>query len=360
MKTICFTFCTIAGCGGTERVGINLANAFSRQGYKVYILSYINQGGTFFKVNPEIEIHYLLRNPLEKKLKHVPAYVHWRYRQLMKRWQTDVVIDVDTDMSVISGPALEKTGISLISWNHFYFEYSTDGERGKQVVESIARYAKKLVVLTNADLNKYKERTPIREEQLVRICNPLTFEVDHPIDHVNQKKVLAMGRLGWEKGFDLMIKAWSLAESRVPGWNLEIVCGNGDYHALQTDAEALGCTRITCTGPITKVKEKMEETALYVLPSRFEGFGLVIIEAATCSVPTVSFNCPSGPGEILTDGVDGYLAEPENPEDLAEKIVQIILDDEKRAEMGKMAYLNSKRFTMDRILAQWKDIIDNL
>ena len=85
---------------------------------------------------------------------------------------------------------------------------------------------------------------------------------------------------------------------------------------------------------------------------------MVLTEANACSVPAVSYNCPVGPSEIVTDGIDGFLVEPENVTQFAEKLIELMKDDKLRAEMGVKAYESSKRFAMDKILKEWVELIE--
>lgn len=156
----------------------------------------------------------------------------------------------------------------------------------------------------------------------------------------------------------MLLKSWLLVEKQVSDWSLEIVCGYGDYQALELEAKAMGCRNVICTGPTNDVPSVMAAASIFALSSRFEGFGLVLTEANACSVPAVSYDCPVGPNEIITDGVDGLLVEPENVEQFAEKLLVLIKDDQLREEMGKKAYESSKRFAMDRILQQWVELIE--
>ena len=139
---------------------------------------------------------------------------------------------------------------------------------------------------------------------------------------------------------------------------LQIVCGYGDYEALEREAKEMGCKNVVCTGPTSDVPGVMKDAAIFAFSSRFEGFGLVLTEANACSVPAVSYNCPVGPSEIVTDGVDGFLVEPENVTQFAEKLMELMKDDKLRAEMGVKAYESSKRFAMDKILKEWVELIE--
>ena len=120
----------------------------------------------------------------------------------------------------------------------------------------------------------------------------------------------------------------------------------------------MGCKHVVCSPPTKNIPGKLAETAIFALSSRFEGFGLVITEAMTCSVPTVSYACPQGPAEIIKDGEDGFLVEPENTIEFAEKLLVLMNDEELRTKMGRAAYQNSKRFSMDTIIKEWIKLIE--
>jgi Glycosyltransferase len=113
-------------------------------------------------------------------------------------------------------------------------------------------------------------------------------------------------------------------------------------------------------GPDFNIKERYTESSIFVLSSRFEGFGMVIVEAMTCGVPAVSFTCPCGPRDIIKDKEDGLLVENGNIEELAEKIVYLIENEEIRKTMGKKASKNVKRFRMESLGKQWNNVFDKL
>ncbi|MCI6861885.1 MAG: glycosyltransferase, partial [Prevotella sp.] len=108
------------------------------------------------------------------------------------------------------------------------------------------------------------------------------------------------------------------------------------------------------------VNSKYEEASIYALSSRFEGFPMVLLEAASMSLPIVAFDCKTGPNEIIEDGKTGFLVEPENVEQFAEKLMILMKDDELRAEMGRKAFESSKRFTIDKIVSCWAELLKRL
>lgn len=360
MKNICFTIRNIDCGGGTERVGLRLANALVERGYNVHMVSYDAKANRpFFHCDERIKLWCILDNIFHRRFRWHFWYGAYRFRKYLKRNKIDVVIDIDTFNALWTAPAIKGTDIKWISWDHFNYSYCA-GELRKKALQLVHNQANALVLISKADRETYLRETAFKPDFLKQIYNPLSFEVDHPIDHSKQKKVIAMGRIAPQKGFDLLLEAWKTVEKQVPDWQLEIVCGYGDYEALEQEARDMGLRNVVCTGPTKDVQGKMSSAAIFALSSRFEGFGLVLTEAAICSVPAVSFDCPCGPNEIITDGYDGLLVEPENVPQFAEKLITLMKDDELRVQMGRNAYTSAHRFSMNTILPQWMELIENL
>ena len=108
------------------------------------------------------------------------------------------------------------------------------------------------------------------------------------------------------------------------------------------------------------MKEEYLDASLFVLSSRYEGFGMVLLEAMSCGVPVVSFDCPCGPKDMITDGENGYLVEDGDIEKLADRIVYLIRHPEKRKEMGAMAYKRSADYSEDKIMKQWMELFNEV
>lgn len=359
MKNICFTIRNIDCGGGTERVGLRLANALCEYGYNVWMVDYDSKHHKpFFETHPRLKLWTILSHGgFERKMRWHFWYGAWKLRRFLKKNQIDVVIDIDTFNANWTAKAVRGLGIKWISWDHFDYEYSKGWKR-QEALRLVKQYAYALVIITQKETATYLRETDFEPSFLRQIYNPLSFEIGHSISHQGQKKVVAMGRIAPQKGFDLLLKSWLLVEKELSDWTLEIVCGYGDYKALEDEAKAMECKNVTCKGPTSDVPGVMSKAGIFALSSRFEGFGLVLTEANACSVPAVSFDCPSGPSEIITDGVDGFLVEPENVEQFAEKLLMLMKDDTMREEMGKKAYESSKRFAMDKILGQWVKLIE--
>lgn len=174
-----------------------------------------------------------------------------------------------------------------------------------------------------------------------------------------EKQVIAVGRYVPQKGFDLLVEAWHIVNASHPDWVLKIY-GDGNAVELQDQIDRLNLTESCKLKPsTTAIEEKYCDSSIFVLSSRYEGFGMVLVEAMACGLPAIAFDCPSGPSEIIQDGVDGFLVKNGNVEKLAERISTLIKDDLLRKEMGEKALVNSARFHMENIAEQWKYLFES-
>ena len=212
-----------------------------------------------------------------------------------------------------------------------------------------------LVVLTEKDKDAWTELGHVEV-----IPDPLSFEPTR-ISSLNEKRVIAIARYSHEKGIDLLLQAWAIVESKFPDWHLDVY-GDGDTTAYHQLMEKLGISSERCAlnGRTNDVEHVYCESSIFVLSSRFEGFGMVLLEAMACGLPVVSFDCPWGPRVIVRDGEDGFLVENGNVEALAKGLSCLMCDDSLRKSMATAGTNNVRRFKMERIAERWKSLFDEL
>lgn len=213
----------------------------------------------------------------------------------------------------------------------------------------------RFVVLTEYDRQAWQEIPRVDV-----IANPLPFYPDI-INTVRRKRIISVGRYFDEKGYDMLLKVWAIVEKECDDWELDIYGdGNKLYYEKIASTLALDRQRCRLNDSISDVQREYLDSSLFVCTSRFEGFGMGIIEAMACGLPVVAFDCLWGPRSIITDGEDGLLVENGNIEKMAGTLLSLVNHPKRISEMGMNARKNVQRFNIDTIAKKWKRLFDSL
>lgn len=213
----------------------------------------------------------------------------------------------------------------------------------------------RFVVLTEYDRQAWQEIPRVDV-----IPNPLPFYPEISKED-RRHRVIAVGRYFDEKGYDMLLKAWAIVEKNNDDWELEIYGdGNKLYYEKLADSLKINKKRCRLSDSISDVQKEYLDSSLFVCTSRFEGFGMGIIEAMACGLPVVAFDCLWGPRSIIIDGEDGLLVENGNIEKLASTIISLIDNPNRIFEMGQNARKNVKRFNIDDIAKKWRRLFEGL
>jgi glycosyltransferase involved in cell wall biosynthesis len=164
-----------------------------------------------------------------------------------------------------------------------------------------------------------------------------------------------------QKGFDLLLQAFALCLERHPSWTLSLFGEGTEHQQLCALAGRLGLERQVRFEPVTSEPEKvMRESDLFVLSSRYEGFPMVLLEAMASGLPVISFDCLSGPREIIRDEIDGILVPPEDVKALAAAMDRLMGDNEERRRLGARAVEITQRFGLSQVTAMWRSVFDEV
>ena len=212
----------------------------------------------------------------------------------------------------------------------------------------------KLVVLTEKDRESW-----IELNNVVTIPDPLSLSPTK-VSPLTEKRVVAVARYSHEKGIDLLLQSWSKVEKKISDWRLDVF-GDGDRTSYELLIDDLKIDRSRCQlhARTNDVEKEYCNSSIFVLSSRYEGFGMVITEAMACGLPVVTFDCPWGPRSIITDGEDGVLVENGDVEAMATNLAKLIFDESLRNSMSKAGLNHVQRFKIERIAKQWKTVFDS-
>lgn len=364
--------------GGMERVLTIKANYFADiLGYDIYIiLTDGKEEKPFYELSPKIHIVHLDINfdelwskPLYKKvliyIKKQRIYKK-RLRESLMAIKPDITVSMlRREINFINSIKDGNKKIGEIHSNRDNFrDMQYNGHRnffeqliGRLWMKQLIKEIKKLslfVTLSSENQAKWNE-----VNNSIVINNPLSFYPNKQSNCMNHQ-VIAIGRYTHEKGFDMLIDAWSIVAKKHPDWNLKIF-GRGDREKFTEQRNRLGLQEtLFLEDETTDIIEKYCESSILVLSSRFEGFPMVIPEAMACGVPVVSFSCPCGPRDIIKDGEDGLLVENGNIKQLAEKICYLIENENIRKTMGEKARINVQRFKIENIGKQWENTFNQI
>lgn len=168
----------------------------------------------------------------------------------------------------------------------------------------------------------------------------------------------AVGRLTHQKGFDLLIQAFSSIAAKHPDWKL-VIWGDGDERGkLEAQRDALGlAARVEMPGLTSRPGEWIETADAFVLSSRFEGWGIALLEAMAAGLPVVAFDCEWGPGAMVTNGSDGILVPRNDVDALGEALDLVLSDSNLRAKLASNAQATAQKYRPDRILQNWDAVV---
>jgi glycosyltransferase involved in cell wall biosynthesis len=365
------------GIGGTIRTGLNLAEALVAD-YDVEVLSlvrrrerpslHISADVTVTTIHdlrpgrprPGLGVRLLEALPslLFHPDDHAYSYASLRSDILLVRRLRSLapgpLVTTRPALNLIAA-RLAAPGVSVVAQEHMNMRSHRPG-----LLEDIRRQYPRLsalAVLTEDDRDDYADLMGPAPVRLVRIPNGVSV-LDGGMPNPEARVVVAMGRLNTQKGFDLLISAWQQVAAACPGWQLRIY-GSGPMRptleAMILERHLYGSAFLM--GSTRHAGAALASGSVFALSSRFEGFGMVIIEAMSKGLPVVSFDCPRGPSEIISHGSDGLLVPNGDVDALASALLQIIDDPELGRRMGITALSTARRYDRGEIAARWREVL---
>lgn len=352
--------------GGTERVLSVKANYLLALGYDVSIISIKKEmNAPFFSFSESIHFYSLGINDFDNPKKE----------SVFVERLTHLFEIIKPDISITMGPALSKYLYKVKDISAKIYELHFTKYKRKTVLanwdkyvlgrmissiytwkhDHIASQYDQVVVLTKEDSYFWRNL-----KNVTVIPNPLSFVSTKKTD-LKSKRVIAVGRFTKSKGFNNLIDIWAIVNRKFPDWTLSI-WGKGHLKTkLQKQVEMLNLSHvIEINDPSLNIEEEYCKSSIYALSSDSEAFGLVLMEAMSCGLPAVSFDCKTGPANIITEGEDGFLVKLRDKKAFAQKLCILIENEELRVSMGQKAAENMQRFSVDKVMSQWISLFEDL
>ena len=353
------------GAGGAERVAVTMANFWTSSTSNDVTIVTLSPSAMlpFYEIDPAVTI-VNFDGELAKLtgLRAVKARICY-IRKSFVRIRPDVIISFIDQLNVYCLAAAAFTGIPVIVTEHIDIAYHDIGALWNFLRNIFYPMAIAVVCVSKGVLSSMPVH--LRKKCFV-IYNPINtnskrYAYDKPHDSNARKVVMSMGRLVRQKGFDMLIRSFGLLADKHPDWDLAIYGDGTDREKLNLLVGSCGlASRITIYGTTHSPDAVMSNADLFVLSSRYEGFGLVLCEAMSYGLPVISFDCPSGPREIVTHEFNGLLVPPENVHALAESMNLLMGDEKHRNKLAKNAVLISQKFGIGVIMNQWDQFIKQL
>jgi glycosyltransferase involved in cell wall biosynthesis len=359
-------------CGGAERVMSTMANYLAEKGLDVSLITLDIQEKDFYELDPKVkriaiglmqESHNVVK-ALFNNLRRIGAL-----RKAIKSSSPDAVISFVDKMNVLT----LLSCIGLFIHNKIVSERIDPSKHEIgwiwQLLRRISYPLAKRVVVQTESVRRWA-RSIIPEEKIVVIsnpvspCNNLWEQADSAFlslfDDRRQRTIVSMGRLSHQKGFDLLLRAFAELTDSFPEWRVVIFGEGNERDRLTCLARDLHVAdKVFLPGRVKDAAFLLMQADLFVMPSRYEGFPNALCEAMACGLPVISFDCPSGPREIISDGIDGILVPPEDANALAESIAKLIGDVEQRRMLSQNAKRVTERFGLSRVMDKWEQVIDH-
>ena len=371
LKKILIVVPDLSIVGGRERVVANLSNELVKN-YKIYIISIFNANKNIvFDYSKNIELIKLsnikeitlpnVKNPFFKILRELARplarfanriiikIMSRRFIKLAKKIEPDIIID-NSDSFINGKFVLKNSAVIKLIHGKFdiYKNFNLDGLQN-------------FVLLSSQELDNYKTKYPNANFYIIPNFLP---NISNLNTNYSQKVVVSVGRLSKEKGFLRLIDIWKLIQDskEFKDWKLHIV-GDGELkEKIENKIRDLNLTNSIILKPFTKdVESEYLSASIYAMTSHFEGFGMVLIEAQSYALPTISFDIATGPRDIIENDKSGYLIEDNDLNKYATKLKTLMQDENLRAKMGtKSKEIVKSKFSKEVVMKQWMELFERI
>ena len=357
MNNIAIIIGNISNHAGTERAVTNLANLLVKSNkYNISIISMYSKNGDkcYYDINKSIIIHHLNLSNKNKIARLLNYLIFLRKVNRIINFNNIECI-IGTTHAINSLISNYRKKVKTIGCEHM--SYNACPPISRHIRKILYKKLDSVVVLTNADAKHYSF---IQKDKLYVIPNSVSFECDYS-STLENKRMIAVGRLTYQKGYDILINIAKQIKNECPEWTIDIF-GDGEdkENLLKLISENELNNYIHIKNPTQNIQNELLNSSLYLMTSRFEGLPMVLIEAQVCGLPIVSFNCPEGPADVVSDNANGYLVTMNNRDEYANKVIALCKNINLRKEFGRIAKESAKKYSTERIYEKWVELFNSL
>lgn len=350
--------------GGAERVLTIMANYWAKKGWAIHLLTFSDAATPpFYELDPSI-IYVPLGLARESTNSLAAAWNNlWRVcrlRSAIRATRPDCVVSFIDQVNVLTLLATRGMRIPVVVSERVYPPAHPLGTAWEWLRNLTYPRAGKVVGVTARAISHFSPRIRARARVIPNpIVRPEHRSEPRPAARLPRPSILAVGRLERQKGFDLLLRAFAECAKQHPGWTLAILGEGTLREELESTARELGLgPRVEFRGRVSNTWDYFRQADIFVLASRFEGFPMALCEAMASGVAVVATDCPSGPREVIRDGVDGLLVPNEDVPALASAMAGLMSDAELRGRLGARATEVAERFNLEKVMGMWTELLE--
>ncbi|WP_324027966.1 glycosyltransferase [Maribacter sp. BPC-D8] len=356
-KRIAFLLSIITERGGIGRVTSLISDQLNNiENFEIHIISYAKKGPTSYGWNDEIPYHYLLENQTSMKKGIFKASK--RLRNILAFNKIDILISCGQIVGPLGVLSTVFNKTKLIYWSHTSFKGASKKQFRMFNEHITATFSTTLITLTKADEENYSKETLAK--RVVQIYNPIDAKLEKQSKMFlpNTNKIISVGRLSFEKNFEDIIDIAKIVKMKYPNLKWHIY-GSGEHKkTLEQRIEEKGVKDIVILmGQSNKLYELYNDYSLMVMTSRYEGFPMSLLEGLASQLPLISYDVPTGPNEIIRENINGYLIEPFNQNEMANKIIHLLAHPDKMMEFSRNNKKFKTEYSLKNIINKWEETL---
>lgn len=348
---------------GGLRVAVNLANSLC-DFYDVHFIAMIKNGDNIaFELDSRV--YYKKINFQGKRMRQLLIPMVKSLRNYFRRNKLEVVFSIGASPNLYMILGCMGMHIKTVYCEHVNIVQMKYNDRSQRICQCLgAELCDNVITLTQRDKEEFEKRFPVRRSKIQYIYNWVEDEILLNSNEyaVESKRILTVGRITPVKGLEELVQVAKKVLEKHSDWEWDIY-GSGEEQYVEQIAKLIRQerleTRLHMLGQADDMYERYGKYSFFVLTSKWEGLPMVLLEAKGKKLPLISFDCPTGPAEIIRDGIDGYLIPQGDVEQMADKIEFLMVNEECRKRFSEESAGNLHLFRKSEIIEKWKKLIEN-